>query len=52
MELDELEIPERRPGGARQQESLSGRATRIRRARPERRVPASREDDGRITELA
>ena len=52
VELDELEIGERRAGGPREEQSLAGRAARVRRPRPERRIPARREDDGRAARRA
>ena len=47
VELDELEVGERGAGRVREQQPVAGRAARIRRPRPERRVAAGREDDRR-----
>ena len=46
MELDELEVGERGPGGAGEQQAGAERARRVGRARPQRRGAAGGEDHG------
>src|SRR4029077_16221784 len=45
VELDELEVGQRRARGPPEQETVAGRAVRVRGASPERRVATGREHD-------